>query len=256
MCFTVKYFICNNTKPRHISPIFIFMKTSTLVTSLLASFNQYPAKVMSKFLPMFPLQMVVFPGEDLNLHIFEERYRQLIADCESDGLSFGIPAYIDGKVAALGTTVSLEKIEKRYPAGELDIRTKASDIFQIKRFYRQVPGKLYAGADVDVLEMDFNEDESVNEQILELTRDLFQILNIRKKLPETADNFLTYHIGHHVGFSVEQEYEMLTVRNAIERQELMLVHLERVIPMAREMENLRVRAQMNGHFKNIIPPLI
>ncbi len=209
---------------------------------------------MHKFIPLFPLQMVVFPGENLNLHIFEPRYRQLISVCESEDITFGIPAYIDGKLSKLGTEIRLSAIEKRYPGGEMDIRTVAGGIFQVNRFYRQVPGKLYPGADIEQLEIDFNEDEVVNEQILELTRDLFEVLGIQKKLPETAENFLTYQIGHHVGFSVEQEYELLTLRNAIERQEHMLLHLERVVPMAKEMENLRKRAQMNGHFKNI-PPL-
>ncbi|NUO00799.1 MAG: LON peptidase substrate-binding domain-containing protein [Saprospiraceae bacterium] len=209
---------------------------------------------MRKFIPMFPLQMVVFPGEDLNLHIFEPRYRQLIGDCETEGISFGIPAFINGKVSEIGTEISLISIEKRYPGGEMDIRTRAAGVFRIHRFYRQTPEKLYPGAETDPLDLDLDEDESVNEQILDLTRDLFQVLGIRKNLPETAENFLTYQIAHHVGFSIEQEYELLLLRNAIERQELMLLHLERVIPMAREMENLRKRAQMNGHFKNVIPP--
>jgi len=209
---------------------------------------------MRKMIPMFPLQMVVFPGEELNLHIFEPRYRQLIGECAEEDATFGIPAFINGKVSELGTEIQLKSIEKRYPGGELDIRTEGTGIFQINRFYRQAPEKLYPGAEVMMLELDLEEDESVNEQILELTRDLFEVLGIRKKLPATAANFLTYQIGHHVGFSVGQEYELLSLRNAIERQELMLLHLERVVPMAREMETLRVRAQMNGHFKNVIPP--
>lgn len=209
---------------------------------------------MRKLIPMFPLQLVVFPGEELNLHIFEPRYRQLISECESEGVTFGVPAFIDGKVSELGTEIRLKSIEKRHPGGEMDIRTEAMGVFQINRFYRQAPEKPYPGAEVMPLELDLDEDESVNEQILDLTRDLFQVLGIRKKLPETAENFLTYQIGHHVGFSIGQEYELLSLRNAIERQELMLLHLERVVPMAKEMENLRVRAQMNGHFKNVIPP--
>ncbi len=209
---------------------------------------------MRKFLPLFPLQMVVFPGETVNLHIFEPRYRQLISECESEGLSFGIPAYMDGKVSEIGTEIHLKSIEKRHAGGEMDIRTEAGGLFRIRKYHRLATGKLYPAADVESLELDLDEEESVNEQILDLTRDLFHILGIRKKLPETVEDFLTYHIGHHVGFSLEQEYELLSLRNAIERQELMLLHLERVIPMAREMENLRIRAQMNGHFKNVIPP--
>ena len=47
---------------------------------------------MRQFLPLFPLQIVVFPGEDLNLHIFEPRYKELIKDCEEGGGTFRLCA--------------------------------------------------------------------------------------------------------------------------------------------------------------------
>ena len=46
---------------------------------------------MARMLPLFPLQIVVFPGEDLNLHIFEPRYKELIGECKDKGIHFGIP---------------------------------------------------------------------------------------------------------------------------------------------------------------------
>ncbi len=56
--------------------------------------------------PLFPLNIVVFPGEELNLHIFEPRYRALIRDAEREGFSFGIPSYVHQKLG-YGTEVSL-----------------------------------------------------------------------------------------------------------------------------------------------------
>ena len=49
-------------------------------------------------LALFPLQLIVYPGERLPLHIFEKRYQQLITDCENEGIAFGIPSYIDEKL--------------------------------------------------------------------------------------------------------------------------------------------------------------
>ena len=75
---------------------------------------------MIDFLPLFPLKLVAFPGERLNLHIFEPRYKQLIRECSENQITFGIPAFIDNKIVNIGTEIKLEKIENTYENGELD----------------------------------------------------------------------------------------------------------------------------------------
>ena len=80
-------------------------------------------------LPQFPLKIVVFPGEQLNLHIFEPRYKQLINECEAEDRTFGIPAFIEKRVMEIGTEVRLEKIVKRHLNGEMDIRTRGVGLF-------------------------------------------------------------------------------------------------------------------------------
>lgn len=206
------------------------------------------------FLPLFPLQLVAFPGEQMNLHIFEQRYRQMINESHESGQTFGIPAFIDNKVMDIGTEMELIRIEKRYPDGKMDIKTKGLGLFRILDFQPKAQGKLYAGSEVERLSYTTDGDWMLNEQILELVKDLFQLLNIQKELPETAGDFISYDLGHQVGFSTEQEYEFLQLLNEKDRQGYMKDHLEKFIPTVREMENLRKRAQMNGHFKNIIPP--
>lgn len=205
---------------------------------------------MAETLALFPLQLVVFPKEDLNLHIFEPRYKELMRDCEVEGITFGIPSYVNGQVMPVGTEMELAGINRRYPNGELDVVTKARATFRILDFYPKLPDKLYAGASIERLTFDQNEDLVQNESILELVRELFGILNVAKDLPETVHDFRTYDIAHFVGFSLEQEYDFLTQTDAHERQRNMLLHLQQVLPVVREMENLRQRARMNGHFKN------
>jgi len=62
-------------------------------------------------LPMFPLELVAFPGEELPLHIFEQRYQQLIEDCEEERVTFGIPTYINKRLE-YGTEMELLKVVK------------------------------------------------------------------------------------------------------------------------------------------------
>ena len=85
---------------------------------------------MKDFLPLFPLKLVAFPGERLNLHIFEPRYKQLFRECHENQVTFGIPAFINNKIAEFGTELKLDKIEKSYEDGSLDVRTLGIGIFK------------------------------------------------------------------------------------------------------------------------------
>ena len=69
---------------------------------------------MTNFIPIFPLNLVVYPGEKLNLHIFEPRYKQLIRECHANGKPFGIPAVLDNQVKEMGTLVQIREIVKEY----------------------------------------------------------------------------------------------------------------------------------------------
>ncbi len=60
---------------------------------------------MTNFIPIFPLNVVLYPGEMLNLHIFEPRYKELVKECFGNSKPFGIPAVINGHVAEFGTLV-------------------------------------------------------------------------------------------------------------------------------------------------------
>ena len=86
---------------------------------------------MINFIPIFPLAIVVFPGESLNLHIFEPRYKELITDCFAEKKPFGIPTVIKSNVAEMGTLVEIEEIVAVHPDGKMDIKTKGIKVFSI-----------------------------------------------------------------------------------------------------------------------------
>lgn len=205
-------------------------------------------------LPLFPLQLVVFPGENLNLHIFEPRYKQLIQECESEGISFGIPPHLDGEVMGVGTEVTLVRVEKRYDSGEMDVRTQGAGIFLLEEFYKKAPGKLYPGGRVARVDIVREGDRKMGGHILSMARSLFHMLGIEKELPADPDGFSTYDIGHFVGLSQRQEYELLCITEETQRREYLIEHLERLLPVIRETEELKRKARMNGHFKHLIPP--
>ena len=67
---------------------------------------------MTNFIPIFPLEIVVYPSEQLHLHIFEPRYKQLINDCYTNSKPFGIPTVLNNGIAEMGTLVSITKFQK------------------------------------------------------------------------------------------------------------------------------------------------
>ncbi|MCB2410025.1 LON peptidase substrate-binding domain-containing protein [Hymenobacter lucidus] len=209
---------------------------------------------MPRLLALFPLNLVVFPGEKLNLHIFEPRYRQLVRDCMEADITFGIPPFLNEAVSDLGTEVRLLSVDKHYDNGEMDIRTKAVGVFRIREFYRQAPGKLYAAGTVDDVPDDPGQDAALKARITEYVQQLYTALGLRKLFVELPPTYRIYDIAHNLGLTTDQEYQLLAATSEQERQEIVLEHLENILPVIMETERLKDRARLNGHFKNLTPP--
>lgn len=202
-------------------------------------------------LPMFPLELVCFPGELLALHIFEDRYQQLIADCETEKITFGIPAYINNEML-YGTEVSLEKVVKRYDTGASDILCRGERVFQMDRFYNILGNKLYAGADVAFI--DYIEDGSdiSKRKLVDLLEHFYTLLDL--ELPKHPFNEIsTFTYAHKMGLSLEQEYEILKITSQSERYQFLIEHLNTVIPTVKAVNRTKELIQLNGHFKNFNP---
>ncbi len=205
-------------------------------------------------MPQFPLQLVVYPGEKLNLHIFEPRYRQLINEVSESGTTFGIPAFIDNRVMPIGTEVELVSIEKVFSNGEMDVKTRGTGIFKIKEFFDKAPDKLYAAAAFERMNTDTETDIILGNKVLRQVEKLYDLLGIKKNVPADVSELRSYDIAHHIGCNVQQEYEILAITDEYGRLEFILEHLDKLVPIVEETEMLRKKAQMNGHFKNILPP--
>lgn len=206
---------------------------------------------MESFLPFFPLNLVAYPTENLNLHIFEPRYRQLINECLEEQKTFGIPAFINNKLPGYGTEMQIVSLSKSYEDGRMDIKTKGLKVFRMLNFQNPVPNKLYAGGRIAYIEDTDTPDSVISELLLQLDR-LHHILQTKVDFNTQLQPF-SYQVGHKVGFSQEEEYHLLTIDSETERQRYILRHLNKVIPVMSEMERTKERIKLNGHFKNLDP---
>lgn len=206
---------------------------------------------MTNFIPIFPLGIVVFPGEKLNLHIFEPRYKQLIQDCFTNKKAFGIPTVIDGKLTDLGTLVEIAEISKTYENGDMDVKTKGTMIFNMLETIHEIPEKLYKGAIVSYRNNYNNGSKKLMMGIIEKVRALYKNIEVHKDFGKPDEALISYDIAHLVGMTLEQEFELLGYENELHRQEYIKRHLLKVLPVLDQMNALQEKIKLNGHFKNL-----
>jgi Lon protease-like protein len=206
---------------------------------------------MTELMPIFPLEAVVYPGDALNLHIFEPRYKQLINDCAETEMPFAIPVVIDRKICKLGTLVQLVEITNRESDGQMDIRTRGLKVFRVRRFVKNYPQKLYSGAEVEYPPDKGTGDPKVMRAVLSAIKKLHRLLNVKKPIPKAESELTGHDVAHLAGLTLTQSYELLGLFDERERQEYLLRHLKRVLPVVAQMESLKERIVLNGHFKHL-----
>ena len=206
---------------------------------------------MTNFIPLFPLALVIFPDEELNLHIFEPRYKQLINDCFTGKKPFGIPAVINNEVTEYGTLVEIIEITKLYENGEMDIKTRGTLVFKILEKIEALPDKLYRGAIVTYPATKYMGSIPLMAKILESIRQLHLILNVTKQFLKSDADLLSFDVAHHAGMGLEDEYQLLQYDHELHRQEFIKRHLVKVLEVMTQMDKLKDKIMLNGHFKNL-----
>lgn len=165
-------------------------------------------------IPMFPLSIFPLPGELVPLHIFEHRYRQLLNDCESRDISFGIYFNHDINKEKLGSLVKLESVIKRYQGGESDIIVKCTDLFHMDTLYRNFRDKLYPGADVRFWNVDIQ--KPVNERLNSEFSEYLSLL----KIPGGHSSYSLYQMANDLSLDFEERLRFVLTEP--EKQEAFL----------------------------------
>jgi len=205
-----------------------------------------------KVIPLFPLNLVAFPGEEVNLHVFEPRYKQLVNDCLEGSGIFGIPSYAINRIE-LGTEVIITEVTKDYADGRMDIKTKALNTFKVSNYWNPWGEKLYAGGEVlKIDEGDSDTDLLLLLKVKELSSQLFAWLDAAD-FPDVSRINSVYEIGHKIGLRLEEEYKLLSMTNENDRLQFTIRHLEKLLPALERAHSAQERIKQNGHFKHLDP---
>jgi len=209
---------------------------------------------MTKFIPIFPLNSIAYPGQLLNLHIFEPRYKQLITECKEQSKTFGIPSVFKDTLNEYGTEMELLEISKIYPGGEMDIKTKGLRVFRIIEVLREVPEKLYSAAIVYEMEHLPLDTEKLNPTLVDLVEKLHKLLGTNLDIFEKFRNPTSFDLAHYLALNQEDQYRLLVATSEKARQWFLIQHLLKLIPSLEETEKVKSKVQMNGHFRREEPP--
>ncbi len=206
-----------------------------------------------KIIPLFPLQIVLFPGEKLPLHIFEPRYKEMIRHCVANDEPFGLVSFIKNKVSRIGCLATVDAISKQYEDGKADIICTGHDRFITHSFDSS---KAYLQGHITKFH-DSGETTDADKQFLK------RILPSFKKLVEIAE-FKTgilsdevphdsFGFAHLVGFDLSQKQNLLEIKTERERLVYIKMHIDRTLPKIKAFEEVRERISRNGHFRKFPP---
>jgi uncharacterized protein len=207
-----------------------------------------------KKIPLFPLQLILFPREKLPLHIFEPRYKEMIAHCIETGSSFGVTSYIKNKISRVGCIARIDAIEKRYDDGRMDIICTGTGRFRIKKFDSTrtfLQGEIEAFND---MRDDRDEKQQKMDQLVPLFRELMEMAGQQTKSKDVAVPDEAFGFAHLVGLELVQKQKLLEMKSEQERLQFIHKHIRKVIPQLKAFEEVRIKIRSNGHFKTL-PPL-
>lgn len=203
-------------------------------------------------LPLFPLNLVLYPGEHLSLHVFEERYKDLAAYCLEHDVPFGIVREEDDEWADVGTTVRIDRVLKRYEDGRMDIRVQGDERFRLESVHDRFS---YYTADVTLIEDEETTlDLDLKERVITLHMKLLELAGrtIRPTLYEDVDR-LSFVLAQNSALEDSQKQDVLESTTEHDRICYLIRHFEFLIPRLEEQEGVRRRIRSNGHFKNFPP---
>ncbi len=196
--------------------------------------------------PLFPINVIIFPGEIQPLHIFEPRYKQLIREMDASGGNFGIPFITDGKVCQYGSVVKLHKILATSPTGEMDVLVKGVNVFTVLEMEEQMQGKPYGGGTVQI-------SSHINTLASEVLMDKFnryrnQLESINKSASKTtlhAAPMKILEIAGQMPLEVEEKYTLLNLSHKTEREHYLIDKLDFLSIINKKLEEVGYRFYLN-----------
>ena len=201
---------------------------------------------MQGWLPLFPLQVVLLPDAELPLHIFEDRYKEMIAEVLRDKIEFGVVLANDKGIVNTGCTAVIERVLREYPDGRLDILTVGRRRFEIERINDE---RAFLRGEVEYFD---DEDEPAPEDEFRARAiagyNELRTLTSESPLPasESDDPQLSFRLARPIQ-DLGLRQALLSARSEAERLRQLAEFLPAFLIRQRRIERVKQVAPRNGH---------
>jgi Lon protease-like protein len=204
--------------------------------------------MQQELLPLFPLQLVLLPNAQLALHIFEERYKEMIGEAIQRKSEFGIVLASEKGIVSTGCTAMVERVVRRYDDGRMDIIAVGRRRFEILLLNEE---KNYLRGAVE-----FFDDEDTRPASADATAKVQAVFEEMKLLessseeepasPETPFSFKVAQVVPDLNL----RQALLATRSEAERIQRLAEHLPGVLEKMRTVAHVRAVAPSNGHARH------
>ena len=211
---------------------------------------------MDPLLPLFPLNVVLYPGEPLPLHIFEFRYREMVQLCLDEGRPFGVVKAADDAISGVGCTARIRRVLRRYEDGRMDLLCAGETRFRVREVFQERP---YLTASVEPFaEGDDREPvpPGVRERVITQHMKLLELAGERLR-PGVYDNAerVSFLVARNAGLDLDQKQTVLELVTEAERMTYLAEHFARLIRTVRRSKRIDKLAQGDGHADSLPPDI-
>jgi len=198
-------------------------------------------------LPIFPLDLVLLPGQILPLHIFEPRYKEMIGRCMAEKSPFGVVRLNDNVVADVGCTAEIIELTKRYDDGRFDIQTAGRRRFELLAVNQE---EAFLRAEVIYQEDEPEKPSSdLANRAIELHTEIVKVVgpNEEYEPPESDHPQLSYALAGTIPIDLDFKQTLLNTRAESERLSMLIEFYGQVLPKLKRAARIREKAGGNGH---------
>jgi Lon protease-like protein len=204
-------------------------------------------------LGLFPLGLVLLPGERVPLHVFEPRYKELIGECIAEERDFGLVLADDDGLRRIGTRASVVDVLDRFEDGRLNILVEGGDRF---RLVELTGGRAFHTGEVEPIE-----DEDAGEagdpgdavQALDLYRRVGELAGAEIDELDPGSDTLSFELAARVDFGLELKQHLLEQRSEAERLQTLVEMLDQATQALAVERARRERASRNGKVESFDP---
>ena len=204
---------------------------------------------MSSLMPIFPLELVLLPGVPLPLHIFEPRYKEMIAECLDQKKPFGVVRASSDGVADIGCTAEIMSVTKKYDDGRMDILTRGVERFEViqvnqERSFLQAEISLVQDEDDDE-DKDTDKDEpgqpmaEMVTQAVRLHAEIAKLAGTEPSGPDEQAANLSFLLAGSLPLDLDFKQNLLSTLSEAKRLEAVVGYLQAILPGLRRASKAR-----------------